>query len=203
MTDSLQNIIAVSFDDDAHAYKGLADLREAEAQGRIDVVTAAVVERAPDGSLRVPDGQNDRAGDGLVTGSLLGTLIGVLGGPLGMLLGLGTGALLGGVYDVNKVSKSEGLLADFARAMPLGRTILVAEVIEPAIEVVNNRMDALGGTVLRRPAAEVLEELEVAEKAAKAAKKEADRVRREERRENRQEKMQERIASLKERFDRD
>jgi uncharacterized membrane protein len=36
-----------------------------------------------------------------LTGGLIGMLVGVLGGPVGMLLGLGTGGLIGGLYDID------------------------------------------------------------------------------------------------------
>ncbi|MGW6460264.1 hypothetical protein ACWF94_30805 [Streptomyces sp. NPDC055078] len=47
-------------------------------------------------------------------------------------------------------------------------------------EVIDGEMGKLGGTVLRRPADEVLAELEAAEYAAKAAVGEARRIVREE-----------------------
>jgi DNA polymerase III delta subunit len=65
-------------------------------------------------------------------------------------------------------------------------------------------MAALGGTVTRRPAEEVLAELEAAEQAARASEKEARRVMREARKAERAEKREqskemwdERLAALK------
>ncbi len=68
-------------------------------------------------------------------------------------------------------------------------------------------MTAFGGTVTRRPAEEVLAELEAADEAARASEKEARRVMREakkaertEKREQSKEKWDERLSALKDKM---
>ena len=92
-------------------------------------------------------------------------------------------------------------------AIPVGSSALIAEVDEYAVEVVDGEMAALGGTVTRRPAEEVLAELEAAEQAARASEKEARRVMREakkaeraEKREQSKEKWDERLSALKDKL---
>jgi len=70
--------------------------------------------------------------------------------------------------------------------------------------VINDEMGSLGGTVVRRPAEEVLAELEASEEASRAAEKEAGRVMHEARKAERrvkrdavEEKWDERLTSLK------
>jgi hypothetical protein len=70
-------------------------------------------------------------------------------------------------------------------------------------------MAALGGTVTRRPAEEVLAELEAAEQAARASEKEARRLMREAkkadragRREQSKEQWDERLSDLKDKLTR-
>ena len=58
---------------------------------------------------------------------------------------------------------------------------MIANVEEPAVEVIDAEMAKLGGEVTRRPAAEVMGELEAAEEAAEAAAREARRTLREKR----------------------
>lgn len=58
-------------------------------------------------------------------------------------------------------------------------------------------MTELGGTILRRPAVEVLADLEAAEDAYREAEKEADRIAREKRKAERKENWDERVFSLK------
>jgi hypothetical protein len=62
-----------------------------------------------------------------------------------------------------------------------GHTVLVAEVGETATEVVDTTMATLGGTVTRRSAAEVYDEIQSAKAAQDAADAEARRVLREQR----------------------
>ena len=100
----------------AHEYQALSVLRRADAEERIGVLGAAVVERGADGKIRVPEGSDNVIGAGLAGGSLIGMLVG-----------------------------------------------------EYAVEVINDEMSGLGGTVVRRFAAEVLAELEASEQATKAA----------------------------------
>jgi hypothetical protein len=63
-----------------------------------------------------------------------------------------------------------------------GHTVLVAEVGEVATEVIDSAMAALGGTVTRRSAADVYDEIQSAKAAQAAAEAEARRVLRDQRR---------------------
>lgn len=198
------NVVLVAFDENSKAYEALSVLRRTEAEGRVDVLGAAIVERQADGKIQVPEGADNIIGAGLVGGSLIGMLVGVLGGPLGVLLGWGAGAAAGGLVDVDRASRGDDVLAHMGTAVPVGQTALVAEVNEYAIEVINDEMGSLGGTVVRRSAEEVLAELEASEDATRAAEKEARRVmnehrkaEREAKREAREEKWDERLKSLK------
>jgi uncharacterized membrane protein len=198
------NVVVVTFEEGSKAYQALTVLRQADAEGRVGVLSAAVVERGADGKIRVPEGNDNVIGAGLAGGSLIGMMVGVLGGPLGVLLGWGVGALIGGLADTQRVDDGDEALTQMSTAIPVGQTALMAEVEEYAVEVINDEMSALGGTVLRRSAAEVLAELEASQEAAEAAEKEARRVMREKRkaehearREALEEKWDERLKSLK------
>jgi uncharacterized membrane protein len=122
-------------------------------------------------------------------------------------LGFGAGAIAGGCFDVERSERESGVLAQVAESLPAGRTALVAEVDEYAVEVIDGDMRALGGTVVRTPAAQVLAALEAAEKAAQAAEREARRVMHEERKQEAKAKLGEieakwdqRVAALKEKL---
>jgi hypothetical protein len=106
--------------------------------------------------------------------------------------------------DVDRADEADAVLMHMSRSIPVGTTAIIAEVDEYALEVVDGEMTALGGTVTRRPAEEVLAELEAAEQAARASEKEARRVMREakkaeraEKREQTKEKWDERVSALK------
>ena len=183
------NVIAVTFPEESKAYQALSELRQASDAGRLDLVSAAVVRRAPDGHLSVPEQEDTTGAAGTATGGLLG-----------MLMGWGAGALVGGLLDIDRAERSADVLTEFGQAVPPGQTALLAQVTEYATEVVDGQVSALGGTVYRRPVTEVVAELEAASAAAEAAQAEARRVVREQKRSERKEKLDERLASLKTRL---
>jgi len=201
------NLIVVTFEEDSKAYEALSKLKAASAAGRVGVRSASVLERGADGRITVPEAGDAVLGAGVATGGLIGLMVGILGGPVGVVLGFGAGALAGSYFDIDRAEKGNSVLAQVAESLPVGRTALVAEVDEFAGEVIDGEMRALGGTVTRTPAAEVLAALEAAEKAAQAADREARRVMHEERKQEAKAKLDEietkwdqRVAALKEKL---
>jgi uncharacterized membrane protein len=196
----VDNVVVVRFPEPSKAYQALSVLKQCDAEGRIRLQAAAVVERTPDGALRIPEGTDNVGLVGTAGGALIGTLVGILGGPLGMLLGFGAGALIGGMVDLERAETAEDALSVLARAIPPGSTGIVASVTEPAVEVIDGEMAKLGGEVTRRPIDEVLAELEAAQEAAEAAAKEARRSMREQHKAELTEELSERIGRLKQRL---
>lgn len=195
------NLITVTFEDDSKSYQALSKLKQADAAGRVSVRSAAVLERDAQGRLAVAEGQDAVLGAGIAAGGLIGLMVGILGGPVGVVLGFGTGMLVGGAFDVTRADRESSVLARVAGSIPVGGTVLVAELDEYAVEVVDGEMRALGGTVTRTPAAEVLAALEDAEKAAEAADREARRVLHEQRKNEVKAKFDEIEAKWDERVD--
>ena len=203
------NVIAVTFDEDSKAYQALSALRQADGDGRVGVRGAVIVERRPEGTIRLQEGEDNVIGAGTAGGSLVGMLVGVLGGPVGVLLGLGAGMAIGAAVDLDRADEADDVLSQMSKSVPIGTTAVIAEVDESAVEVVDGEMAALKGTVIRRSAEEVLAELEAAEQAARASEQEARRVMREakkaertEKREQSKEKWDERVSVLKDKLTR-
>jgi uncharacterized membrane protein len=197
---SAHNVIAVSFEDRSKAYEALSELKGAALEGRVDVLSATIVTRDEYGRLSTPESGDVVAGAATVGGSLIGLMIGVIGGPIGMLFGWTGGLLVGGAFDIHRADRTDSVLGEISRAIPLGGTAVVAEVEEYAFEVVDVLMLELGGTVYRRPTELVLAEIEAAEDAYRTAQKEADRIVREQRKAERRQNAQERMADLKEKL---
>jgi uncharacterized membrane protein len=196
----VENVVVVRFAEPSRAYQALSVLKECDAKGRIALRSAAVVERTPDGRLRIPEGTDNVGLVGTASGSLIGMLVGVLGGPVGVLVGWGAGALIGGAFDVDRAVKSDEALTALGRAIPPKSTAVIATVAEPAVEVIDGEMTKLEGEVTRRPAAEVMNELEAAEQAAEAAAREARRALREERKAELTASLDARVRALKEKL---
>jgi uncharacterized membrane protein len=195
-----ENVVVVRFTEPSKAYQALSVLKESDAGGRIGLESAAVVERTGAGELRIPESADNVGLVGTASGSLIGMLIGVLGGPVGLLLGWGTGALMGGAFDVDRAVTSDEALTVLGKAIPPGSTAVIASVEESAVEVIDGEMKKLDGEVTRRPVAEVMSELEAAEDAADAAARAARRTIRETRKTELKAGVHERTGKLKEKL---
>jgi uncharacterized membrane protein len=195
-----ENVVIVRFAEPSKAYQALTVLKQCDADGRIALDSAAVVERTPDGDLQIQESADNVGLEGTASGSVIGMLVGVLGGPLGLLLGWGGGALIGGTYDMDRADETDDTLSMLGRAIAPGSTAVVASVTEPAVEVIDGEMGKLDGEVTRRPLDEVMNELETAQEAADAAAKEARRAMREKRKAEVHAGLDERVGRLKEKL---
>ena len=193
-----ENVVVVRFTEPSKAYQALSVLKESDADGRIELKSAAVVERMAAGQLQIADSADNVGLVGTLSGSLIGMLVGVLGGPVGLLLGWGAGALVGGSFDLDRADESDEALSVLGRAIPPGSTALIADVTEPEVELIDAKMDLLGGEVTRRSVSDVVAELGAAHEAADAAAREARRAVREKRKAEITADLDERVGKLKE-----
>src|SRR4051812_13243670 len=129
-----ENVVVVRFTEPSKAYQALSVLKDCDAEGRIGLESAAVVERTPTGELRVPESADNVGPVGTASGSLVGMLVGVLGGPVGILLGWGAGAMMGGAFDLARGVTSDEALTVLGQAIPTGSTAVIASVEEPAVQ---------------------------------------------------------------------
>jgi uncharacterized membrane protein len=196
----IEHVVVVRFTEPSKAYEALSVLKQCDADGRLALAAAAVVERTTDGELHTAEGTDNVGPVGTASGSLIGMLIGVLGGPLGVLLGWGAGALMGGAFDIERADASEDALTALGRAIPPGSTAVIANVEEPAVEVIDGEMGKLGGEVTRRPTVDVMDQLDAASDAATAAAREARRTMRDQRKAEITTDINERVSKLKEKL---
>jgi uncharacterized membrane protein len=167
------NVVVVTFRDDGKAYEALSTLKQLDAQGRAKLMGAAVVTRGEDGRVVVKDEVSGEDYAGTAGGGLIGLLVGILGGPLGVLLGGATGVVLGSLWDLDDVEETESALSEVSKTVQVGRTTLLAHVIEEHPEIIDAGMAPLTGTVVRRPVYEVEAEIADAQEAQREAKKAA------------------------------
>jgi uncharacterized membrane protein len=158
-------VIVVQFDEPSKAYQALSELNHLGDEGRVDVRSAVLLERTKDGTVRIPEGADNAAGFYLASGGLLGMLVGAFAGPVGLLLGASVGALGGSAGEVARAGDEDVALGAIAARIVPGSPALVAEVTEPAEEVVDKAMTALGGTVTRRPSSDIYAEVDAIQKA--------------------------------------
>jgi uncharacterized membrane protein len=174
---SANNVLVVTFGEDPandkNAYQALTDLKQLDSQGQTKIAGAAVVTRDVDGHLDVKSELGDNSYQGTATGGMIGLLVGIIGGPLGVLLGGSYGLLVGSLFDIDDVETTESDLADISKSVRPTRTALLAQVTEQSPEVIDTAMAKLGGEVMRRPVADVEEEVAAAQEAERKAKREA------------------------------
>jgi len=154
---STYNVIAVSFDDDRNAEEAMTLLKELDAQERVVIQQAVVVERRNDGQVVEADRTESTLMLGTASGGVIGLLIGIIGGPLGMLIGGAGGLYAGALFDIHDAGEMESALAGISSSVRVGRTALLAVVTEQSADVIDTSMSGLGGTVLRRS---VLDEIQ-------------------------------------------
>jgi uncharacterized membrane protein len=196
-----ETVAIIRFPQSSQAYQALSDLRGlGESLTSLEVRSAALVERGPDGTLRVPEQGDTIIGAGTATGGLIGTLVGVLGGPLGVLLGFGTGALVGGLFDIDRVTSVDAALAQLSAQVPPGSTAVIVEAVEITPEPLDQLAARFNATIERQPAAQVAAEVESAAAAAEAAQQEANRVLRERKRAEFKAKVEEKVDAVKEKL---
>ena len=192
-----ENVIAVSFSDDANAYKALSRLKELDANGEVAVRDAAVVVRGDDGKIVTKDQFGEENVEGTATGGLIGLVIGVLGGPIGVIVGGASGVLVGSLFDQDDTDETESAIADMSKSIGVGPAGLLADVSEESPAAIDAVMGNLGGTVLRRSAADVQAEVAAAEEAQRAAKKKAREELRDARHRKQKEEIDAKLADLR------
>jgi len=192
------NVVAVSFQNDDLAYAGLARLKQLDTDGQIELRSAGVVERDPDGHVTVKDRAGREEWMGTAGGGLIGLLVGILGGPVGVLIGGATGVLVGSLFDLEDTDHTESVLSEFSKKVGPDHNTLLAEMREPSNhEIVDGVMQSRTGSVLRSPVADVEAEIAATEKAQRKARKEARKELRDEREKKHTAQVEAKVAELK------
>jgi uncharacterized membrane protein len=192
-----ENVISVSFPEEANAYEALARLKELASKDDVSVHGAAVVTREQDGKITVKEQFGDESWQDTAGGGLLGLLVGVLGGPLGVLIGGVSGVVVGSLFDQDTDDHTKSVLGEISSSIRVGPPGLLADVSEPGPEAVDAVMAHLGGTVIRRSESDVEMELAAAEDAHREAKEKATKELREARHKKHREEVDAKIAELK------
>jgi uncharacterized membrane protein len=145
----MDRMLVVVFDNEARAYEGKSALMDLDLEGSINVFAYAVLVKNADGKVTMKQG-DDQGPLGTLVGTSLGSLIGLLGGPTGLAMGAVAGLTAGGVLDLDNARIGEDFLDDVGKQLLPGKVAVVAEVEEDWITPVDERMEAIGGTVIRR-----------------------------------------------------
>jgi uncharacterized membrane protein len=150
----MERMLVVVFDNETKAYEGKSALRQLELEGDVTIYAGAVVTKHADGTASVKQ-YDDFGPVGTLLGTSLGSLIGLLGGPAGLAIGAVSGMTLGAIHDFGNARLGTDFVDDVSRSLTANKVAVVAEIDEEWTTPVDTRMEALGGTVLRRALWEV------------------------------------------------
>ena len=164
----MDRMLVAVFDDESKAYAGKKALVELDREGSIGLYGYAIVKKNVNGTSSVKQ-SDEPLPLGTLLGTTLGALVGALGGPAGAAIGATIGLAAGGGADVYNYGVGEDYFYDVEKALTPGKVAVVAEIEEDWTTPVDNRMDAIGGTVLRRSISEVRERLHQEDVAAMKA----------------------------------
>jgi len=180
----MDRMLVVVFDNESKAYEGKKALLQLDEEGSIGVYAYTVLAKNADGSASVKQG-DDAGPIGSLVGTSLGSLVGVLAGPVGLAVGASAGLLAGEAFDVNNAGIGYDFIDDVSKVLLPNRIAVIAEIDEEWTTPVDTRMEAIGGTVLRRALSEVKETIheenvaamkaDLAQLKAEQAKAHADR----------------------------
>ena len=167
----MERMLAVVFDNQKKAYQAKAALYELQAEGSITIYQGAVVMKHADGTVVVKN-FDDPAPVGTLIGTAVGSLVGLIGGPAGVALGAATGLTAGTLIDVDRFENArvgEDFVVDLLETVTPKKVVVAAEIEEEWTTPVDTRMEALGGTVLRRSMWQVRKDSDDAQIAAMRA----------------------------------
>ena len=152
----MDNMLVVVFDSERQAYEGSRALKELHDEGTITLYAQTVIANDSDGKASVK--QSETQGPlGTAVGVLTGSLVGALGGPVGMAAGAALGTLGGATFDYATTMVGTDFLEEAANQLAPGKAAVVAEVGEEWTLPLDTRMEAVGGTVLRRTRIDVMD----------------------------------------------
>ena len=96
MTETSLHVIIAAYDTEQAALRALQDVMHATKEGQIDIEGIALVEKDPDGKIKIKDTADVSTGRGAAIGGVIGGVLGLIAGPAGVVLLGGAGALIGG-----------------------------------------------------------------------------------------------------------
>lgn len=105
--------------------------------------------------------------------------------------------LVGSLFDLAHADETESVLGDVSKTVRVGRTALLAQVMEQSPEVIDAAMERLSGTVVRRSVDEVEAEIAAAQEAQSGAKRQARKELRKARHDKNREAAHAKVEELK------
>src|SRR5215216_6586622 len=143
----MNKLVAIAYPDSATAERVRAELVEATKERLLQLDDAVVVERQPDGKVKLHQAMSP-SGAGAAGGALWGGLIGLLflAPLLGMAVGAASGAVAGKFTDTGV---DDNFMKNLGAKLPAGAAALIVLGQTDARDKVIERMRPYGGEILQ------------------------------------------------------
>jgi uncharacterized membrane protein len=140
-------LVAIAYPDVATAEQARAELVQATKEHLLGLQDAVVVERRPDGKIKLHQGMGT-TGAGAAGGALWGSLIGLLflAPMVGMAIGAASGAMAGKFTDVGV---NDDFMKQLGAKLPPGAAALIMLGRADAPDKVLDRVKQYGGEVIQ------------------------------------------------------
>ena len=145
----MDTMLVAVFDSERQAYEGYRALKDLHAEGSITLYAEVMIAKDAQGRLTIKEAA-DPGPLGTAVGVVAGALVGLLGGPVGVAVGAAAGMLGGATYDATNAVVNAQFLDEAAARLEPGKAAVIAEIQEEWAQPLDARMQAVGGTVLRR-----------------------------------------------------
>lgn len=154
----MDKFIAVVFDTETKAFEGRQALLDLHRDGDVVLYAAAVIVKNLDGQFTIKDVDSEGP-IGLAFGVILGGLVGSLAGPAGLVAGSLGGGAIGTIRDLTVGGIGSDVIDQVGLELKPGKAALIADLTEGWATPLDVRMSELGGTIYRRAAADVIDEM--------------------------------------------
>ncbi|BDR57872.1 DUF1269 domain-containing protein [Xylocopilactobacillus apicola] len=167
----MENVVSVSFNDNAKAYQALSDLKNSVSS--FTVLSARLIEKVGNTYVQKDGFDADAYGENFAEGGMIGALIGILGGPLGVILGGSIGMLIGSANDASSETKKQDTMMEIAQDSENG-LVLVLITQESSSDDLDEFLQKYDvKAIIREDFSEVHRKILAAEKAQKQLQKDA------------------------------
>jgi uncharacterized membrane protein len=149
--------LVIAVPTESAAYEALRALRTLDDEGSIELYSAAVITKKPDGQVQLQDKRENMLGLGTLLGASTGALVGLLAGPAGAAAGAAAGGGAGLSTDLAYSGFSGDFIKTVGDRLKPGTSAVVAYAFEDWTTPVDSAVASLGATVFRQSTGDVTE----------------------------------------------
>lgn len=154
----MEKFVTLILNSEEQAFNASQDIVNLGKQGEITINELFILTRLDNGEVKILDVKSGKI-PYTTSGGMIGGLLGILGGPLGVLFGITTGLMAGSIGDLIRISKSKKFIDKASKAIPVGQTAILGNIIETWEIPLNTTLKAYNSKITRVSVDEALVKL--------------------------------------------